>query len=238
MRGFQRIRVESLGDSAAADRLREYLHGAGYTLVSDDTASVTIAVVSGASLGLDSVDAPLEARILANLEELDDSVVALRRAGGNRDPRRVVVTVPPAMSEVVARAVFRAIEQVAAADPGPPADPGGDAAEPEIVRVLRAENRQLRYLVQRATEEREAKILEQQARFDLLDLIQARFDTHVQTLAAQVASGQAAEQVGRAAVATEVAGQVQAVCDAFAVRLTAQAQAVDAAWWRSWWHWW
>ena len=40
MRGFHRIRVE--GTCLAADRLREYLHRTGYTLVPDSGYAVRI----------------------------------------------------------------------------------------------------------------------------------------------------------------------------------------------------
>ena len=110
MRAYHRIRVE--GATPAADRLREYLHRSGYVLVPDSSYSVRVDCEEGEHLALDGVDSPLEAQILANLQELKCPHVLLKRAGGNQDPRAAVITVPPALSDAVALAVFRAIEQV------------------------------------------------------------------------------------------------------------------------------
>src|SRR3990167_7531364 len=109
MRAYHRIRVD--GATVAADRLREYLHRAKYLLV-PDSHSVRVDLEEGESLALDGVDSPLEARILANLQELDCPHVLLKRAGGNQDPLAAVITVPAPLHEAVAQAVFRAIEQV------------------------------------------------------------------------------------------------------------------------------
>jgi hypothetical protein len=110
MRGIHRVRVE--GTTLAADRLRQYLHKSGYVLVPDSSAGLTLTFEDGA-LALDSVDSPLEARILANLQELVPAPVLLQRAGGNQDPEAAVITAQAHHGELVARAVFRAIEQVA-----------------------------------------------------------------------------------------------------------------------------
>ena len=114
MRVIHRIRVE--GTTAAADRLRVLLHKAGFLLVPDSSAAVTIELSDGDRLSLDSVDSPLEARIEANLEELDRRFACgaylKQRAGGNRDPARAVLTVPAGLAEGVALAILRAVVQV------------------------------------------------------------------------------------------------------------------------------
>ena len=109
MRHLNRIRVD--GVTVAADRLRQYLGQAGYRLV-ERCPSLTITLDDG-PLALDSVDSPLEARILANLQELTPAPVLLKRAGGNQDPDAAAITAPEELEDAVARAVFRAIEQVA-----------------------------------------------------------------------------------------------------------------------------
>ena len=114
MRVIHRIRVE--GTTAAADRLRVLLHKAGFLLVPDSSAAVTIELSDGDRLSLDSVDSPLEARIEANLEELDKRFSTgaywKHRAGGNRDPSRALIIVPAGLAEGVALAILRAIVQV------------------------------------------------------------------------------------------------------------------------------
>ena len=114
MRIIHRIRVE--GATEAADRLRVLLHKAGFILVPDSSAAVTIEFLDGDHLVLDSVDSPLEARIEDNLEALDKRFgcgsYVKQRAAGNRDPERAVLTVPARMAEGVALAVLRAIVQV------------------------------------------------------------------------------------------------------------------------------
>ena len=242
MKGLQRIRVESVGESEAADRLRAQLFQAGYTLVADDTASLAIVFHedSGHALTLDSVDSPLEARLLANLEELVRGPVQLHRAGGNRDATRAVITLPPAQAEVVAKAVFRAIEQVSTRPVVPPADPTGTDDEPEVVRLLRGDNRQLQHLLRRAMQEREAKILEQQARFEVIDLLNSRLDARFTTLigvletrldarfAAWVETQTAVHQAARSEMVESVTARVEAMSDAL-------SQQLRRPWWTKLW---
>lgn len=114
MRAIHRIRVD--GTTAAADRLREYLHRASFLLVPDSSAGYTITIEDGPALTLDSVDSLLEQRIEANLEDLETrfpgcGAYVKRRAGGNQDPDAAIVTAPPQLHEGVALAIFRAILQ-------------------------------------------------------------------------------------------------------------------------------
>ena len=115
-RVIYRIRVD--GTNRAADRLREYLHAAGFRVVDDTSAAYRVSLQDGAVFALDSVDSPLEQRIEMHLEELSVrfgcGAYVKQRAGGNRNPNAAVITVPDeeAIQEGTALAVFRAIEQV------------------------------------------------------------------------------------------------------------------------------
>lgn len=115
MRIINRVRVD--GVCEAADRLRVMLAKCSFLLVPDSSAAYTFVLEDGPALALDSVDSPLEAKIEDNLEELHARFPGAgeylkRRAGGNRDPQRCVVTVPPGLHEAVALAILRAVVQV------------------------------------------------------------------------------------------------------------------------------
>ena len=117
MRAIHRIRVD--GTCAAADRLREYLHRYNFVLVPDSSYGFRLTVETGERLTIDSIDSPLERRILDLLQEKDREFpgigqITVQRAGGNQDPRCAVLTVPDdeQVQLGVALAVVMAISQI------------------------------------------------------------------------------------------------------------------------------
>jgi hypothetical protein len=113
------MRIRVSGTSPAAELLRGYLaqtprsgRTAGVYTVIDKWPQYTVTLDAGERLCLDSVDSDFERRVEANLEELHDGRYQKQRAGGNRDGRAMVITVPDGLAEAVARAVYRAILQV------------------------------------------------------------------------------------------------------------------------------
>lgn len=137
MRFIHRIRVE--GTCPAADWLRLFLHRCSYTLVPDSSYGFMVTIEEGPELTLDSVDSPLERKILEHLQEQDEKhhadcgTVRLLRAGGNQDAMRAVITVPTGnltIQKGVATAVLNAILQASEQDV-PEIAPGASPQPPQ-----------------------------------------------------------------------------------------------------------
>lgn len=114
------MRIAIDGDSLAAELLRDYLaatpatRGRAFVVTTHWPHHLHVTLRRSAILCVDSVDGPFERRLEANLEELHMASYQKQRAGGNRDARAMVISVPDADAEVVARSVYRTILQLGA----------------------------------------------------------------------------------------------------------------------------
>lgn len=109
------LAVRIVGDQLRGRALDVLARSSRHLVIVDSFAHVTIEFRAGETLVVDGIDSELERAFVHHLADTLAMRIGLDRAGGNQDPRFIIVTVPDALIGPTATAAYRALLAIAGA---------------------------------------------------------------------------------------------------------------------------